>query len=131
MNIAVPDSSYRKERLDALVVVKSRYCALVRSSVDITILFIMYLYCSEGTHVMHGKYHTEWTNPLSILGTVIIVIAIIAFILAFQHPLCLDQAGQVGGSCGPNVNYWGPGLLALIAGIGLVVIGKRLAEPTS
>ncbi len=74
---------------------------------------------------------TEWTNPLSILGFAIVIIAIIAFILAFQHPLCLAQAGQAGGSCGPNVNYWGPGLLALIAGAALAVIGKRLAEPTS
>ncbi len=29
---------------------------------------------------------TEWTNPLSILGFATITIAIIAFILAFQHP---------------------------------------------
>lgn len=74
---------------------------------------------------------TEWTNPLSILGFATITTAIIAFILAFQHPLCLDQAGQAGGSCAPNINYWGPGLLAVIAGAALAVLGKRLAEPTS
>lgn len=64
----------------------------------------------------------KWTRVRQVLGAVSIGGGSMAVWFAFQRQMC-TAAGTVGAAenqCAPNIAYLGPGVLAVLLGIGLI-----------